>query len=69
MLRESSKTAIACVATVLLMGFVLELAQGLTGYRSLDPFDMVANASGIACGVGLGILSRLLAGERSARPR
>ena len=70
MLREPPRTAIICVATVLLMGIALEFGQGLTGYRTLDPFDALANATGICCGVLLGMWSRFLtATEHSANPR
>lgn len=33
------------------LGMAIELAQGLTGYRSSDPADVLANAVGIAFGV------------------
>src|SRR2546430_4462348 len=35
------------------MGVGLEFLQGLTPYRSFDPFDMIANAIGAALGWGL----------------
>jgi len=33
------------------MGVVLEFLQGLTGYRSLDVFDVAANSTGILLGL------------------
>ena len=35
------------------MGAVLEFLQGLTGYRSMEVADMIANALGAALGFGL----------------
>ena len=32
------------------MGVALEFAQGVTGYRSFDLADMLANALGVLCG-------------------
>lgn len=49
------------------MGVVLEFLQGLTGYRSLDYFDVLANSIGILLGLGLAFtpLSRVLSwGDR-----
>lgn len=40
---------------LLALGAAIELAQGLTAWRSADWRDMVANATGIACGVLLGL--------------
>ncbi|MEM9401681.1 MAG: VanZ family protein [Pseudomonadota bacterium] len=37
-------------------GIVIELAQRLVGYRTADPFDVVANISGIALGLTIGLL-------------
>ena len=37
-------------ALLLLMGVALELAQGLTGYRSPQPFDVLANGTGVLLG-------------------
>jgi VanZ family protein len=39
-------------AFLILMGLILELAQGVIGYRSLQGLDMIANT----LGVGLGLL-------------
>ena len=35
------------------MGVVIEFLQGMTGYRTFDPFDMIANGVGAALGWGL----------------
>ena len=35
---------------LILMGVVLELIQGLSGLRSMDYYDMLANGSGVASG-------------------
>jgi len=35
---------------LILMGVALELIQGISGHRSMDTYDMVANASGVAIG-------------------
>jgi len=35
---------------LILMGGVLEVIQGICGYRSMDAYDMLANASGVAVG-------------------
>ena len=35
---------------LILMGFILELIQGRTGYRTMDFFDMLANALGVVTG-------------------
>ena len=34
----------------IMLGFILELVQGLTNYRSLEYLDMLANASGVSIG-------------------
>ena len=39
---------------MLLLGLGLELLQGLTPYRSLSLWDMVANTAGVALGCWLG---------------
>lgn len=38
------------------LGIVLEFLQGLTGYRSVEVYDAVANAVGVLCG---GVLAEL----------
>lgn len=44
--RERRITALSLVA----LGVLLELAQGLTGYRTLSAWDMAANTAGVAIG-------------------
>jgi len=39
---------------LLIYGIVLELMQRLVGYRSADPYDVVANVSGICAGLLIG---------------
>ncbi|HEY9397633.1 MAG TPA: VanZ family protein [Burkholderiales bacterium] len=40
-----------CLAiTLVTLGVCLEFLQGMTGWRSYDPFDMAANASGVLAG-------------------
>ena len=45
-----------------LLGVALEFVQGALGYRSYEPFDMVANALGVA----LGWAAALITGSRLA---
>ncbi len=35
---------------LILMGGVLELIQGISGFRNMDYYDMLANSSGVAIG-------------------
>jgi VanZ family protein len=46
--RNGTRLAYAALWTV--MGIALEFAQGETGYRSYELFDMVANATGVLSG-------------------
>jgi VanZ family protein len=39
----------------LALGAAIELAQSLTSWRSADPWDLVANAAGVAVGVAVGL--------------
>jgi VanZ family protein len=41
------------VITVVAFGLLLEMAQGLSGYRSFEWADLVADAGGAALGAGL----------------
>ena len=41
--------------SLLALGALLEVLQGLTGYRQMDPLDLLANATGIAIGAGLAL--------------
>lgn len=34
----------------ILMGIALDLVQGATGYRSMEPLDMISNAGGVCVG-------------------
>lgn len=67
LLREKRSTAAACAVAILAMGFLLELAQGLTPDRDFDMWDFAANAAGIACGVGLGLWAQTLSRRRGLR--
>ena len=40
----------------ILLGVALEYLQGLTGYRTHDPLDMLANSLGVAVGAGLALV-------------
>jgi VanZ family protein len=42
-------------ALFVLLGMVLDLVQGATGYRSTEPLDMISNACGVCVG---GLLAR-----------
>ncbi len=44
-------------AGFVLMGVALEFIQGWTGYRTYDPFDMLANTIGVALGWAAFLLS------------
>ncbi|HIO14501.1 MAG TPA: VanZ family protein [Chromatiales bacterium] len=37
------------------LGLVMEVCQGLTGYRQYDPVDMLANSIGVGLGLALGL--------------
>lgn len=47
------------VATCALLGVVMEVLQGFTGYRLFDGFDALANASGAMLALGLGRMAWL----------
>lgn len=42
-----------CTAGFFVFGIVIEIAQGLTGYRSFSWLDMLANTLGLAVGLGV----------------
>ena len=63
MIRERPKSAAFMILAVVTMGVLLEFAQSLTPDRMLDPLDMVANLSGVACGMALGLWARYLDGR------
>ena len=46
----STGTRATCATGFILMGIALEFLQGMTGYRTFDVFDMIANAVGVALG-------------------
>ena len=47
---ESVRSRIVIAAGLVLLGIVVEILQGYTGYRSLELADMAANATGVALG-------------------
>ena len=47
------RTLVKAALCFFAMGVALEFLQGLTGYRSLDYVDVLANSTGILLGVGL----------------
>jgi len=46
----SPRTRAVCAAGFILMGIAIEFLQRMTGYRTFDVFDMLANAVGVALG-------------------
>ena len=54
------RTRAAYAAGFIAMGIALEFLQRLTGYRTFDVFDMVANAIGVFLGWGAARLLRSL---------
>jgi len=72
-LYTSPRTRLAYALGFAALGVALELAQRALGYRSYEPFDMVANSLGIALGwlAALANGGRLLARLEAAvtRPR
>jgi len=53
MLIEGRGRELRIAAAFALLGVALEFLQGLTGYRTFDTADMIANATGAALGWGL----------------
>ena len=49
-LHEGRRTRIACALAFVAMGVVLELIQGMTGYRTTDVADALANTLGVCLG-------------------
>ena len=49
----SGKTRLAYALGFIGMGVALEYLQGMTGYRSFDVFDMLANSTGVVLGLVL----------------
>lgn len=52
-LMVRKRTLVKAALCFFAMGVALEFLQGLTGYRSLDYVDVLANSIGILLGVGL----------------
>ena len=50
---------IAFAVAFITMGVALEFLQGMTGYRTFDVFDMLANAVGVALGWLIGKYVRI----------
>lgn len=46
----SNRTRAFYAAGFILMGIAIEFLQGMTGYRTFDVLDMLANAIGVALG-------------------
>jgi VanZ family protein len=49
------RALVARACGFLALGAAIELAQSLTTWRSADPWDLVANAAGVAMGVAIGL--------------
>jgi VanZ family protein len=49
---DQRRTRLVYAAGFIGMGVALEFLQGMTGYRTFDVFDMLANAVGVALGWG-----------------
>lgn len=50
LLYRSAAARVSYGAGFICMGIALELLQGALGYRTSDPFDMLANALGVLLG-------------------
>jgi VanZ family protein len=46
-----SRSLLIVVPGLILFGVVLEFLQGLTGYRSMEVYDMLANTGGVLIGL------------------
>ena len=46
-----ARSLLMVVPGLILFGIVLEFLQGLTGYRSMEVYDMLANAGGVLMGL------------------
>lgn len=49
-LHERRGTRITLALALVVMGITLEFIQGITGYRTLDPADALANTIGVGMG-------------------
>ena len=47
---DQSRTRLVYAAGFIAMGIAIEYLQRMTGYRSFDVFDMLANAVGVVLG-------------------
>ncbi len=54
-LTADTRALLARAAGFLALGAGIELAQSLTTWRSADPWDLLANAAGVATGVLIGM--------------
>ena len=54
-LYRSTPARVSHAVAFLCLGAGLEIAQGMTAYRTGDAFDMLANALGVLAGAALGI--------------
>ena len=52
----SPRTRSLYAAGFILMGIALEFLQGMTGYRTFDVMDMLANAIGVGIGWAAGVV-------------
>lgn len=59
---ELPRTRLVYAAGFIAMGVALEYLQGMTGYRTFDVFDMVANGIGVALGWGAAAVLRRIRG-------
>jgi VanZ family protein len=60
-LYSSSRVRLAYAAGFAAMGIALEVVQGMLGYRTYDPIDMLANTLGVLLGwTAALVLPRLL---------
>lgn len=55
LIYDQRATRLAYAAGFIAMGVALEFLQGMTGYRTFDLLDMLANATGV-----LGVLASML---------
>jgi len=58
-IHVQGKTRAAYALAFVAMGIALEFLQGMTGYRSFDAMDMIANTVGVAIGWLVGTYVRI----------
>ena len=61
---DQSRTRLVYAAGFIAMGVALEYLQRMTGYRTFDVLDMLANAVGVALGWGAAGVLAMLRGSR-----